>query len=333
MTIGSPARYIFVMKRIPWFLNPVLIFVGSLVAVIISLILFIYWSLKAKFGIEDFVQKFNLTQDPLLELNTWITIFTLSILVFVIIVGISIIYVYYQKTINLYRLQNNFINNFTHELKTPLTSIRLFLETMKSHELSREDQIKYLDYMQDDTSRLGGIINHILSTAKIESNSYSKKIENVNLISLIKDLVSSNPQLSKSIDLKIESADNFSINGDRELLEMLFLNIITNSIKYNESDSPSLSVETNREGRNFVMMFHDNGIGIASDQLNKIFKKFYQVGDSLDVSAKGSGLGLFLSQMIAQMHKLKLSVMSDGVGHGSTFILKCPLSQELRSSP
>jgi two-component system, OmpR family, phosphate regulon sensor histidine kinase PhoR len=321
----------FIMKNVPWFLSPVLIFIGSLVAVIISLILFIYWSLRVKFGVENFVQKFKLSSDPLLELNTWVTIFTLSILVVVIIFGISIIYVYYQKSINLYRLQNNFINNFTHELKTPLTSINLFLDTLKNHEINRGDQIKYIDFMRDDASRLGGIINHILSTAKIESNSYSLKRELINLPDLVRDIINNNPRFVKNIDIEIKSKCDFHFHGDKELFEMLVINIITNAIKYNESSSPTLTISMARQAKLFIIEFIDNGIGIDSDQQSKIFKKFYQVGDSLDVSAKGSGLGLFLSQTVANMHKCKLSVSSEGLGEGSSFFLKCPISQEVRS--
>lgn len=319
------------MKRIPWFLHPVLIFIGSLVAIIISLILFIYWSLKAKFGIENFVQKFNLHQDPLLELNTWITIFTLSILVVVIIVGISIIYVYYQKTINLYRLQNNFINNFTHELKTPLTSISLFLETLQNHDIEKSDRLKFLGYMREDTTRLEGIINHILSTAKIESNSYHKKIEEIELSSLIRNITEHHKQFKEQISIEFSDSFPFKIYGDHELLGMLFINLITNAIKYNESDLRKLKIEMSKEGKYLLISFIDNGIGLSPEHSRKIFKKFYQVGDSLNVSSKGSGLGLFLAQIIAQMHRCKLLVTSQGLGQGSTFIFRCPLSKELRS--
>ena len=317
------------MRSIPWFLHPVLIFIGSLVAIIISLVLFIYWSLKAKFGVENFIEKFNITQDPLLELNTWVTIFTLSILVVVIIVGVSIIYTYYQKTINLYRLQNNFINNFTHELKTPLTSINLFLETLEGHELGREDQVKYIGYMKNDASRLWNIINHILSTAKIESNSYQRNFSPVNLRELVQSELFSNEQLSDQIDIHISGEGNYHFYGDEELLRMLVSNILTNSIKYNESSCPRLDVNFKRSGKQFIINFKDNGIGIGSTDVKNIFKKFYQVGDSIDVSAKGSGLGLFLSQTIASIHKIKLSATSEGPGRGSTFTLSCPLKHEI----
>ena len=318
------------MKRIPWFLNPVLIFIGSLVAVIISLILFIYWSLRTQFGVENFIQKFNLSPDPLLELNTWVTIFTLSILVVVIIIGLFIIYIYYQKSINLYRLQNNFINNFTHELRTPLTSINLFLETLRGHDIERDNQIKYIDYMSDDAARLGSIINHILSTAKIESNSYKKNVEVIELSEMIKNVSESIPGLKNKINIHFEKKFKFYFEGDRELLEMLFLNLVTNAAKYNESESPTLQIEMTKNQKSLVINFIDNGIGIESDQIKKIFKKFYQVGDSLNVSAKGSGLGLFLAQMIAQMHKCKIMAKSNGLGHGSCFSFICPLSKEAR---
>ena len=317
------------MKKIPWFLNPVLIFVGSLIAIIISLILFIYWSLRTKFGIENFIEKFHLTPDPLLELNTWVTIFTLSILVVVIIVGVSIIYIYYQKSYNLYRLQNNFINNFTHELKTPLTSINLFLETLQGHEVKREDQLTYLGYMKDDASRLWNIINHILSTAKIESNSYQKNMTKLELISLIKQLVDENNQLKNKLNIQYEGHEEYFFFGDRDLLIMLLNNIFTNAIKYNEAEQKTLMIKINKTNSHLRVQFIDNGIGLMRADTKKIFKKFYQVGDSLNTSAKGSGLGLFLSQTIAQLHKFKLVAESSGLGKGSVFILECPLKLEL----
>ena len=320
------------MKQIPWFLNPVLIFVVSLVAVVISLVLFIHWSLRAKFGLESIVQRFNTSSDALLELNTWVTILTLSILVVVIIVGISIIYTYYQKTINLYRLQNNFINNFTHELKTPLTSINIFLETLKNHQVNRLEQLTYLDYMKVDANRLEQIINHILSTAKIESNSYRKNFELINIRTLVETVISGNPNFDNQIEIVMKDIDNFKFLGDRELLEMMISNLITNAIKYNNSPEPKLEITSSRESRYFTISFIDNGIGLDQEHLKRIFKKFYQAGDSLTTTAKGSGLGLFLAQMISQIHKCKIVARSDGLGKGSSFIFNCPLSKEIRSS-
>ena len=318
------------MRKGPWFLNPVLIFIGSLVAIIVSLVIFIYWSLKTKIGVEGLITKFNLTPDPLFEMNTWVTIFTLSILVTVIIVGVSIIYVYYQKSYNLYRLQNNFINNFTHELKTPLTSINLFLDTLQNHEVKRDDQLKFINYMKDDASRLWNIINHILSTAKIESNSYQKNFEKIELVSLISEVMTENEQLSKTIEINLETNDEFYFLGDRGLLKMIFNNILTNAIKYNESSKPRLDVTFDRLKNSFFVHFKDNGIGIRGAEIRKIFKKFYQIGDSLDTSAKGSGLGLFLSLTIANIHKFKLYATSEGLGSGTTFTLRCPLKHEIK---
>ena len=319
------------MKSIPWFLSPVLIFIGSLVAIIISLVLFIYWSLKVEFGVENFLKKFNMSPDPLLEMNTWVTIFILSILVILIILGFSIIYIYYQKSYNLYRLQNNFINNFTHELKTPLTSMNLFLEVLQGHQVERDKQLEYIDYMKEDANRLSNIINHILSTAKIESNAFKLNLEEIDMEKLIRGVISGSNRFREKIEISFKGEGDFRFLGDKELLEMLVTNIITNSIKYNNSKTPRLKISFERTKKHYNISFSDNGIGIRQKDLKNIFKKFYQVGDSLDVSAKGTGLGLFLSQTIAQIHKCILAAESAGEGQGSEFLFQCPLNKEIRS--
>jgi len=125
--------------------------------------------------LSDFVRKKNLDSSQFLEPQTWIMILVLSVLVTVILVCLVIIFVYYQKVIQLYRMQQNFINGFTHELKTPLASLRLFLDTFLKHELPREEQMKYLTFMKRDTDRLVDNVNLILNLAKIEEKKISDK--------------------------------------------------------------------------------------------------------------------------------------------------------------
>ncbi|MGD9082645.1 MAG: sensor histidine kinase, partial [Desulfobacterales bacterium] len=115
------------ITRTKWFFHPIFIFIFSIVALATSLILYIYWYMEVSAGLKEVAGKFNLDHGQLLESETWVVILILSILVGIILVGIFIIFVYNQKTIQLYRLQHNFINNFTHELKTPVTSLKLYL--------------------------------------------------------------------------------------------------------------------------------------------------------------------------------------------------------------
>ena len=138
------------MNQSRWFFHPILIFIISILALGSSLILYIYWYIEVSAGLNQVVRKFNLDSDKILTAQTWVVILVLSLLVGLILLGMFLIFVYSQKMVQLYRLQHNFINNFTHELKTPVASLSLYLETFQKYELQRDDQLKYIGYMLSD---------------------------------------------------------------------------------------------------------------------------------------------------------------------------------------
>lgn len=308
-----------------WFFRPVSIFIFSLLALASSFFLYIYWYLRVHNGLAHFVQKFKINPDPFMEAHTWVIILTLSILLSIIVVGLIIIFLFYNKSINLYRLQNNFVNNFTHELKTPLTSLRLFLDTFKTHQLKRDDQLKYLGYMEEDTLRLSRIVERILNTARIESQTYKTHFEMYNIIKTTEEFIENNQLLFPKANFTIDEKSNikvFEYSLDKILFEMMLSNIITNAIKYNHNEVVDIKVLFRKEEKSFEISVSDNGIGIERKELKNIFKKFYQIGRSLDMSAQGSGIGLFLVQTISQIHKAKVTADSDGPSFGSTFTIK-----------
>ncbi|MBW1814344.1 MAG: sensor histidine kinase, partial [Deltaproteobacteria bacterium] len=191
------------MNRTKWFFHPIFIFILSIVALATSLFLYIYWYVEVSTGLKSVVNKFNLDSSQVLEPQTWIVIMVLSILVGIILLGIFIIFVYNQKTLQLYRLQYNFINNFTHELKTPVTSLKLFLQTFSKHELSRDDQLKYIQYMIADVSTLSDHISRILNLARIESKSYKKEFIVSDLVEAFEQFYKNNDHLFKGCKITI----------------------------------------------------------------------------------------------------------------------------------
>jgi signal transduction histidine kinase len=315
-----------VISRTKWLFHPILVFIFSIVALATSLVLYIYWYMEVSTGLKEVVRKSNIDPAHVLGYDTWVVILILSILVGIILIGIFIIFVYNHKTLQLYRLQHTFINNFTHELKTPVTSLNLYLETFLKHELPRHDQLKYLEYMVQDVGRLSDNINRILNLAKIESKSYGEEFTVLDLVSTVERFYKNNRQLFQNCELNINnpSERSFTYRIDLSLFEMLLMNLINNAIKYNESENPEINISFELQNRELHIRFEDNGIGIEKGEIKKIFRKFYQSGRADDMSAKGSGLGLHLVQNIARIHKGKVTAESKGRGKGSVFTLILP---------
>jgi two-component system phosphate regulon sensor histidine kinase PhoR len=318
------------MKQTRWFFHPIFVFVLSTVALAISLFLYIYWYIGISAGLKSVVSHYNLDPNQFFEAKTWVVILVMSLLVSVILVGILIILIYNLKTLQLYRLQHAFINNFTHELKTPVTSLKLYLETFSRHELPREERLKYIGFMLQDVERLSVNINSMLNLARIESRVYEGEFTPVDVVETVRLFLEGNRHIFRDSEIRVEADSEKAIFHPiiLPLFEMLLMNILTNAIKYNISGSPRITV-TFEEGEDaLVIHFKDNGIGLTKDEKKNIFKKFYQGHRSDNVSAGGSGIGLYLVQQIARLHRGKITAESEGEGKGSLFTLTLPYSKK-----
>lgn len=298
----------------------------SIAALAASLFLYIYWYIEVSTGLHRIIKKYNLDPSQFLEIKTWVVILVLSILVGLILTGVFTIFVYNEKTWRLYRMQRNFINNFTHELKTPVASLRLYLDTFAKYELPREDQLRYLDYMIHDVNRLLENINRILDLARIEGKSYQKDLTHVDIVENIEAFCTRNADLFRGCEIAVHNplkkAYFYWLN--LPLFDMLLMNLCTNAIKYNQSDQPRIDIRFVSHKKGLDVRFEDNGLGIEKGETKKIFRKFYQVGQTDDMTAKGTGLGLYLVEQIALLHRAGMTAESDGKGKGAAFILHLP---------
>jgi two-component system phosphate regulon sensor histidine kinase PhoR len=314
------------MNRVKWFFHPVLIFILSIAALAASLFLYIYWYIEVSTGLQRIIKYYNLDPSQFLEIKTWVVILVLSILVGLILTGVFTIFVYNEKTWRLYWMQRNFINNFTHELKTPVASLRLYLDTFAKYELPREDQLRYLDFMIHDVNRLLENINRILDLARIESKSYQKDFTHVDIVENIEEFCAKNADLFRGCEIAVHNplkkAYFYWLN--LPLFDMLLMNLCTNAIKYNQSDQPRIDIRFVPHKKGLDVRFEDNGMGIEKGETKKIFRKFYQVGQIDDMTAKGTGLGLYLVEQIALIHRAGMTAESEGQGKGSAFILNLP---------
>ncbi|MCE5264540.1 MAG: HAMP domain-containing histidine kinase [Deltaproteobacteria bacterium] len=314
------------MKRAKWFIHPVFIFVLSTAALAISLFLYIYWYVGVSENLNAVIRRYQLDANQFFEARTWVVILILSLLVGAILAGIIIIFVYNQKTLQLYRLQHSFINNFTHELKTPVTSLKLYLETFAKHDLPREERLKYLSFMLLDVERLSANINSILNLARIESRLQEGTPTSVDLPETIRRFIHGNRHIFRDSDIRVEPPPGGPLFYPviPSLFEMLLMNILTNAIKYNTSGKPRIDVTFENREKSLLIHFRDNGIGIAPAERRRIFRKFYQARHDGTVPVGGSGIGLYLVQQIARLHHGKMVAESEGAGKGSVFTLILP---------
>lgn len=314
------------MKQTKWFIHPITVFVLSTAALAISLFLYIYWYVQVSAGLKYVIDYYRLDARQFFEAQTWLVILILSLLVGVILTGILIIFIYNLKTLQLYRLQRTFINNFTHELKTPVTSLKLYLETFQKHELPREEQLKYIGFMLQDAERLSGNINSILNLARIESRVYKGNFTQVDLLETIQRFIAGNTHLFGNCKIRIENPSNATTLYPVivPLFEMLLMNILTNAMKYNASGKPGIDISLEPGEHDFLLRFRDNGAGILKADRKRIFRKFYR-GQRNDLATiGGSGIGLYLVQQIARLHRGRVIAESEGPGKGSVFTLILP---------
>jgi len=314
------------MKQTRWLFHPITVFLFRLLALGLSLALYIHRYISVSSGLQALADRFNIAPDQVLEPRAWLVIMVLSILVGIILMGIFTIFVYNQKTLQLYRMQHNFINNFTHELKTPVTSLKLFLETVSKHDLPRQDQLKYIAYMLADVERLSDHINRILNLARLESKSYQGIFEQTDIAAAVVKIVDANQPVLENCEIKINNplTVHCAYHVDRLLFETLVMNLLTNAIRYNDAPVPRIDIRFNQGKRNLNIQFQDNGIGINAREKKKVFRKFYQARRSGSALARGSGLGLNLVQSIARLHKWRIKAESRTDSTGSIFTLILP---------
>jgi signal transduction histidine kinase len=309
-----------------WYLHPVFIFACSIFALATFLVVTVSWYMEITSALEVIILKFHIDPKLIFPSKTGMTILVLTALIAVVLIGILLAFIYYQETVNLFRLQHNFIYNFTHELKTPVTSLRIYLETFIKHELKPNEIKKYSANMLEDINRLTENINSILDLARIESQNFGSEITRESLVKLVKTFCKKNASLFRDLDIEIDnqSSNNMVYPVNLFLFEMLLMNIISNAIKYNESSNPKLVILFKNFIQKVTIEFIDNGIGVDKKEVKKIFRKFYQAGRYQANDVSGSGLGLYLVSSISAIHGWKASAASNGKNKGTTFIITIP---------
>jgi two-component system, OmpR family, phosphate regulon sensor histidine kinase PhoR len=257
------------------------------------------------------------------QMYFWIASGGLLLLV-LIAFGASIFYLYKQKFLN--ETQKDFVNNFTHEFKTPLAVIKIAAGVLQQPDITNKpDKLKnYAAIIDEQTTHLQAQTQRLLEIAYTDSNALPIEKErfdvNVLLQNAIKDVYPLIEQKNAMIETSFAVVNNF-IFADKYYMLLTFINLIENAIKY--AAAPKIFITTYTEGNDCCIAIKDNGIGISEENQKKIFHRFFRVTEGDLHTVKGFGLGLNFVKKVIDAHGGKIEVKS-GLEKGSTFIVKIP---------
>lgn len=313
------------MNKLRAVFHPIFVFVGVQIAWIILIAVWIDWYLKNSRDLKAFARK--LRPDLFSTELDWVILVEGGFLMLIILAGVYVIFVYWNKQARLNQLQSNFVSSVSHELKSPLASIQLYLETLKYQDVSKEERGDFIETMLSDTERLSWLIENILQSSKTGYKTLQLPFQPVELAGFIREVVDEHKRQieEKKCQVQLDLDKAPVLNLDKRAMRMVFNNLIGNALRY----SPMGGKLTIRivNGKKFCQIqVADRGIGIEKKDRKKIFKKFYRVQNSDTHNIEGAGLGLFISNEFVKGHKGRITVTSAGKGKGSVFTVALPMN-------
>jgi two-component system, OmpR family, sensor histidine kinase SenX3 len=263
----------------------------------------------------------------LLNWHTGILLFFGVLLLAMIIGGVVLNTIFLVREIRRNEQHDAFINAVTHELKTPVASIQLYLETLLKRSVEEEKRQEFYRTMLDDSQRLLGVIEQVLETGRVGTSNRVLNTAPVDLNQLVSECVNRvralhtlQPQL-----LEIKAGPPAIILGDKSELQAAVSNLLENAVKYS-GNTIKIVAETEDVDDGYVRFkVRDQGVGIPKSELKRIFKRFYRVPGLHAARLKGTGLGLYIVRSVAKRHGGRAWAESEGPGQGSTFVLQLPV--------
>jgi len=260
-----------------------------------------------------------------------VVLLILGIVFFVVLIfGLVLNTTFLIREIRRNEQHDAFINAVTHELKTPIASIRLYLETLKTRDVDETQRAKFYDIMLADSQRLLTTVEQVLRAGRTGHKRRRIATSVVSVTEIVREcleLTRVRYGLTDSHLMYFESPDASSaqISGDLDELRAAFSNLLDNAVKYSDEEvqvSVSVSAVDNKR---VAVKVTDKGIGIPNAQLKRIFKRFYRVPGKFMARVKGTGLGLFIVESVVTKHGGRVFVESKGLGQGSTFTVQLPI--------
>jgi two-component system, OmpR family, sensor histidine kinase SenX3 len=256
-----------------------------------------------------------------------VVLLVIGIILFAILItGLILNTIFLIREIKRNEQHDAFLNSVTHELKTPIASIKLYLETLKTRDMTDEKRNEFYDVMLADSNRLLTTVDQVLKAGSTRERIALRRSE-LGIDVVLADAINvtrSRYNLDESAIKQVMGGEALMVSGDRDELQTAFVNLLDNAVKYSGGD-PKITVKTQTAGftNKVAVIIKDKGVGIPPGELKQIFKRFYRSA-STNSDAKGTGLGLFIVKSIIEKHGGTVTAESKGEGKGSTFLVQLP---------
>jgi signal transduction histidine kinase len=306
-----------------WLYHPVTIFLYIQVLWILLMVIWIRWYVEEYWQFLKMAE--GLRAQVELEGFDWLPLLVGGLLLALILAGSTVIFIYWTKQHRLNRMQVAFVSNVTHELKSPVASIRLALETMALRSLSDDRKQEYIDMMLDDTERLSTLIDRILGAARIEKKRSRYELETVSMRHFLNEVLEEDRHLyeKEGRTIVLEKGRDSRVAIDRSAMRIVLNNLLENAARFSPPGT-TIRLKSHRELRSCRFDVIDSGSGISGKDLKNIFKMFWRSSEDPDSRVRGTGLGLYIVQNIVKDHRGKVWASSPGIGRGSVFSVRIP---------
>lgn len=311
------------MRRIKYFFSPIITLIVVQVVWIGLVVLWILWFLGRHNELRKLVEQYRPELVP--PHIDWTVLISGIVMLAFVLVGQYVIFIYWKRQSRLYAEQKTFISQITHELKSPLASIQLHLETIRLRRPPADKMERFLDTMLADTERLNNLISNFLMAAKLEQRTSDNHFSRLDLSGFVQGCVDDfRKSLQDDSSLTVEIEPGINADIDAEGMQMVVRNLLENAFLYSAA-APEVRLALKRDGRFCQLAVSDNGRGIDAKEMKNIFRMFYRVRLSGE-TIKGTGLGLYIVRSVVRLHKGKVTVASNGPGTGSTFTVTLPVA-------
>lgn len=260
------------------------------------------------------------------QIQSWSALTVGTVVFALILVGLIVYLFVTVKEVRLNQRQANFVDSVTHELKTPIAALRLYLETLQLRDLDAEQRADFYQTMENELQRLDHLINQLLEVGRLDAIGHLADPEDISLEELLRDCARSACAHHKKDAQEVVSFEIVPsvVHTRRVVLEMIFRNLLDNAVKYaGEDPQVQVKVQLKPRGRVCVQII-DNGDGVPADLRKQIFRMFYRGENELERRQKGTGLGLYISRTLTQILKGSISVHDRTDGPGSVFEVELP---------